>query len=123
MNNTETVNLYFKQVYTCKTQVYTINCDCTISELHEFITTRAYSDDFGIDRSYKIELVEAGQFDNANGHDAELAPALDPIAIITLRAKYGDNIKNMAFYIRPKLFINIPLASEDNENILMAPRS
>jgi len=122
----EYANLYFKQVYTCKTQVYTINCDYTIAHLHEFITTRAYSGDFGIDRSYKIEIVETGQFDNANGRDAELAPALDPSSIITLRAKYGDNIKNVAFYIRPKLFINIPLVSEDNqnyENIPMTPRT
>ena len=125
MNNFETVNLYFKRVYTCKTQTYDINSNYTIAQLYNFITAKAYSDDFGIDRnSYKIEIVEAGQFNNVNGRDAELAPALNTNSGITLRDKYGDNLKNKAFYIRPKLFINIPSgpAAED-DTIPMAPRS
>lgn len=127
MNNFETVNLYFKQVYTCKTQTYNINSECTIAQLYNFITVKAYSDDFGIDRnSYKIEIVEAGQFNNVNGRDAELAPALDPNMEITLREKYGDNLKNKAFYIRPKLFITIPENMTENEHaemMIMAPRT
>ena len=124
MNNAETVDIYFKRVYTCKTQVYSLNCDYTIAEFHDFITAKAYSDDFGIDRnSYKIEIVEAGQFNNANGRDAELAPALDPTSGITLRSKYGDNIKNVAFYIRPKLFINIPENIHNEVMLAMAPRT
>ena len=127
MNNFETVNLYFKRVYTCKTQTYDINSNYTIAQLYNFITVKAYSDDFGIDRnSYKIEIVEAGQFNNVNGRDAELAPALDPTAGITLRDKYGDNLKNKAFYIRPKLFITIPENMTENEHaemIIMAPRT
>ena len=121
MTNFETVELYFKRVYTCKTHTYNINRDYTIVQLYEFITPKAFSDDFGIDsNSYKIEIVEAGQFDNINGRDAELAPALDPNATITLRDKYGDNIKHKAFYIRPKLFINIP-DSPTNENGVTTP--
>ena len=116
-------NLYFKQVYTCKTNVYRVNCDHTMAQFYEVITARAYSSDFSIDRSYKIEIVETGQFNNINGQDAELAPALDPNDGITLRQKYGDNIKNIAFYIRPKLFITIPVISEDNQNIPMTPRT
>ena len=127
MNNFETVNLYFKRVYTCKTHTYDINSNYTIAQLYNFITAKAYSDDFGIDRnSYKIEIVEAGQFNNVNGRDAELAPALDPTAGITLRDKYGDNLKNKAFYIRPKLFITIPENMTENEHaemIIMAPRT
>ena len=127
MNNFETVNLYFKRVYTCKTQTYDINSNYTIAQLYNFITVKAYSDDFGIDRnSYKIEIVEAGQFNNVNGRDAELAPALDPTAGITLRDKYGDNLKNKAFYIRPKLFITIPENMTENEHaemMIMAPRT
>ena len=118
---TETIELYFKQVYTCKTKVYPINIHYTIAQLYEFITAKAYSDDFGINsNSYKIEIVEAGQFDNINGRDAELAPALDPNSDTTLRQKYGDNIKHKAFYIRPKLFINIP-DSPTNENGVTTP--
>ena len=121
MSEFETIDLYFKQVYTCKTHTYNINRDYTIVQLYEFITPKTFSDDFGIDsNSYKIEIVEAGQFDNINGRDAELAPALDPNATITLRDKYGDNIKHKAFYIRPKLFINIP-DSPTNENGVTTP--
>ena len=124
MSEFETVNIYFKQVYTCKTQTYNIKSECTIAQLYDFITPKAYSDDFGIEQHYKIEIVEAGQFNNVNGRDAELAPALNPNSGITLRDKYGDNLKNKAFYIRPKLFINIPPgpATED-DTIPMAPRS
>ena len=121
---TESIEIYFKQVYTCKTQTYTININYTIAQFYEFITTRAYSDDFGINRnSYKIEIVEAGQFDNVNGRDAELAPALNQNEEISLRDKYGDNIKHKAFYIRPKLFITIPDSPSYNEMIVMAPRT
>jgi hypothetical protein len=122
---TERIDLYFKQVYTCKTKTYSVNYDSTIAQLYEFITTKAYSDDFGIDTNYKIAIVEAGQFDNVNGHDAELAPALNKNSDITLREKYGDNIKNIAFYIRPKLFINIPVILEITyeDMIILAPRT
>ena len=121
MTNFETVELYFKRVYTCKTHTYTINRDYTIVQLYEFITIKAYSDDFSIDsNSYKIEIVEAGQFNNVNGRDAELAPALNETSNITLREKYGDNIKHKAFYIRRKLFITIP-DSPSNENGMNTP--
>ena len=118
---TESVELYFKQVYTCKTQTYSVLVDYTMAQFCEFITAKAFSDDFGIDsNSYKIEIVEAGQFDNVNGRDAELAPALNETSNITLREKYGDNIKHKAFYIRRKLFITIP-DSPSNENGMNTP--
>ena len=121
MSDFESIELYFKQVYTCKTKVYPINIHYTMTQLYEFITAKAYSDDFGINsNSYKIEIVETGQFDNVNGHNAELAPALNQNEEITLREKYGDNIKHKAFYIRPKLFINIP-DSPTNENGVTTP--
>jgi len=121
---TESIEIYFKQVYTCKTQTYTININYTITQFYEFITARAYSDDFAINRNiYKIEIVETGQFDNVNGHNAELAPALNQNEEMTLREKYGDNIKHKAFYIRPKLFITIPDSPTNDEMIVMAPRT
>ena len=124
MSEFESIELYFKQVYTCKTKVYPINIHYTMAQLYEFITAKAYSDDFGINsNSYKIEIVEAGQFDNVNGRDAELAPALDPNSDTTLRQKYSDNIKHKAFYIRPKLFITIPDSPTNDEMIVMAPRT
>ena len=124
MSEFESIELYFKQVYTCKTKVYPINIHYTMAQLYEFITAKAYSDDFGINsNSYKIEIVETGQFDNVNGHNAELAPALNQNEEITLREKYGDNIKHKAFYIRPKLFITIPDSPTYNEMMVMAPRT
>jgi hypothetical protein len=124
MSEFESIELYFKQVYTCKTKVYPINIHYTMAQLYEFITAKAYSDDFGINsNSYKIEIVETGQFDNVNGHNAELAPALNQNEEITLRQKYGDNIKHKAFYIRPKLFITIPDSPTNDEMIVMAPRT
>ena len=124
MSEFESIELYFKQVYTCKTQTYPVNINYTVAQLYEFITAKAFSDDFGINcNSYKIEIVEAGQFDNVNGRDAELAPALNPNEEVTLRDKYGDNIKHKAFYIRPKLFITIPDSPTYNEMIVMAPRT
>ena len=120
----ETIKLYFKQVYTCKTKEYRVNYNYTLAQLYDYITPKAFSDDFGIDQnSYKIEIVEAGQFDNVNGRDAELAPALNPNSDTTLREKYGDNIKHKAFYIRPKLFITIPDSPTYNEMMVMAPRT
>jgi hypothetical protein len=120
----ESVEIYFKQVYTCKSKVYPVNVDYTLSQFHEFITVKAYSDDFGINpNSYKIEIVEAGQFDNVNGHHAELAPALNENSDTTLREKYGDRIQRTAFYIRPKLFITIPDSPTNDEMIVMAPRT
>ena len=124
MSEFESIELYFKQVYTCKTKVYPINIHYTMAQLYEFITPKAYSDDFGINsNSYKIEIVETGQFDNVNGHNAELAPALNQNEEMTLREKYGDNIKHKAFYIRPKLFITIPDSPTNDEMIVMAPRT
>lgn len=124
MSDFQTIELYFKQVYTCKSKVYPVNIHYTLAQFYEFITAKAYSDDFGINQnSYKIEIVEAGQFDNVNGHNAELAPALNQNEEVTLREKYGDNIKHKAFYIRPKLFITIPDSPTYNEMIVMAPRT
>ena len=124
MSEFESIELYFKQVYTCKTQTYPVNINYTVAQLYEFITAKAFSDDFGINsNSYKIEIVETGQFDNVNGRDAELAPALNQNEEITLRQKYGDNIKHKAFYIRPKLFITIPDSPTNDEMIVMAPRT
>jgi len=124
MSDFQTIEIYFKQVYTCKTQTYTININYTMRQFYEFITTKAYSVDFGINQnSYKIEIVEAGQFDNVNGHNAELSPALNQNEEVTLREKYGDNLKHKAFYIRPKLFITIPDIWTNDEMIVMAPRT
>jgi hypothetical protein len=55
--------------------------------------------DFDIDNNCDIEIVKAGNTDNINGHDAELAPALEPTNYTILQT-YGDDYKQLAFYIR-----------------------
>ena len=74
--------------------------------------------DFDIDNNYAIEIVEAGQFNNENGRDAELAPALE-YSVTTIREKF-NNYKQTAFYIRPvmrrRLSLERPNTENDNEN-------
>ena len=55
--------------------------------------------DLDIDRRFQLEIVEAGQFNNQNGRDAELAPALEP-SDTTLREKYNNIPYTVAFYVR-----------------------
>jgi hypothetical protein len=77
--------------------------------------------DFDIDNNYAIEIVEAGQFNNENGRDAELAPALE-YSVTTIREKF-NNYKQIAFYIRPVMRRRLSLEhpnminnTENNEN-------
>jgi hypothetical protein len=74
--------------------------------------------DFDIDNNYAIEIVEAGQFNNENGRDAELAPALE-YSVTTIREKF-NNYKQVAFYIRPvmrrRLSLEHPNLINNNEN-------
>jgi hypothetical protein len=80
--------------------------------------------DFNIDNNYDIEIVKAGNPDNINGHDAELAPALEP-SDTSIRENF-NNYKQIAFYIRKinrPLRINIPdYVDNDNDNVPNAPR-
>jgi hypothetical protein len=124
MNNNQTIELSFKKVYTCKTVYYTIDVNFTMKQFINFIKSKAYND-FNINNNYKIEIVESGQFDNINGSDAELAPALESCET-TLREKYGEKIKYVSFYIRQKLDIEIPEINSNNihnYNIPSTPRS
>jgi len=97
-------SFYFKVVYTCETMNYDIDLDMSISDFINIVKNRARAD-FAINLNYTIEIVEAGQSDNVNGRDAELAPALE-CSDTTIREKYGDNYKYIAFYIRP-VMLNI----------------
>lgn len=50
----------------------------------------------------KYELVVAGQYDNINGWEAELAPAIEP-SEKTLFEYFGDDVYYLSFYLRPIL--------------------
>jgi hypothetical protein len=72
--------------------------------------------DFNIDNNYDIEIVKAGNPDNINGHDAELAPTLEATNYTILQT-YGDSYKQTAFYIRTVMW-----RRENLDNNQMAQR-
>ena len=118
-----THSFYFKTVYTCQTINYDIDLDMSIANFINYVKDKIRVD-FDIDNNYDIEIVNAGNPDNINGHDAELAPALEP-SDTTIREKF-NNYKQIAFYIRKiirPLRINIPdYVDNDNDNVPNAPR-
>ena len=93
-----THSFYFKTVYTCQTINYDIDLNMSITEFINYVK-RKIRVDFNIDNNYSIEIVEAGQFNNENGRDAELASALE-YSDTSIREKF-DNYNQTAFYIRP----------------------
>jgi hypothetical protein len=68
-------------------------------------TKKRIRENFNIDNNYDIEIIEAGQYNNANGRDAELAPALRP-SDTTLIQQYRNTYKDKSFYIRKIPFTN-----------------
>ena len=109
-----THSFYFKRVYTCQTINYDIDLDMSITEFINYIKTKIRVD-FDIDNNYAIEIVEAGQFNNENGRDAELAPALE-YSVTTIREKF-NNYKQTAFYIRPVMRRRLSLERPNTENV------
>ena len=118
-----THSFYFKTVYTCQTINYDIDLDMSIANFINYVKDKIRVD-FNIDNNYDIEIVKAGNPDNINGHDAELAPALEP-SDTSIRENF-NNYKQIAFYIRKinrPLRINIPdYVDNDNDNVPNAPR-
>ena len=112
-----THSFYFKTVYTCQTINYDIDLNMSITDFINYVKNKIRVD-FDIDNNYSIEIVEAGQFNNVNGRDAELAPALE-YSVTTIREKF-NNYKQTAFYIRPvmrrRLSLERPNTENDNEN-------
>jgi hypothetical protein len=94
----ETYQFRFKLVYTTNTKNYTFKSDLSIREFIREIRQRAPAD-FDLNCNEDIEIVEMGQFNNINGHDAELAPALEE-SDYTLRELYENRYKFTSFYIR-----------------------
>lgn len=122
-----THSFYFKTVYTCQTINYDIDLNMSIANFINYVKDKIRVD-FDIDNSYDIEIVKAGNPDNINGHDAELAPALEATNYTILQT-YGDNYKQLAFYIRPVTLRRLSLENpnllnnnDDNNNFPVAPR-
>ena len=118
-----THSFYFKLAYTCQTINYDINLDMSMNNFINYVKDKIRVD-FNIDNNYDIEIVKAGNPDNINGHDSELAPALEP-SDTSIREEF-NNYKQIAFYIRKiirPLRINISdYVENDNDNVPNAPR-
>lgn len=96
--NVNEYTFYFKLVYTTRTAYYSFSPDISIKNFIETIINNARGD-FELTNNQTVEVVEAGNPNNINGHDAELAPPLEPINE-TLRQIYGNNWRSIAFYLR-----------------------
>ena len=108
-----THSFYFKTVYTCQTINYDIDLNMSITDFINYVKNKIRVD-FDIDNNYSIEIVEAGQFNNVNGRDAELAPALE-YSDTSIREKF-NNYKQTAFYIRPVMMSRLSLEQPNTEN-------
>jgi hypothetical protein len=98
--------------------MYSINLDSSFRDSMNYIKG-LIKRDFNIEDDYNIEIVEAGNPDNENGHDAELSPAIQISHNYTLREYYGNNYVNIAFYIRKVQSNSTPYTNiiEDDESI------
>lgn len=106
MNPSNEIQFYVKLIYTSITKYYKISPDVSIKNFIEIIKSDAHTY-FDIPMNQDVEIVEAGQFNNINGRDAELAPPLEHDANITLRDKYSNISYRVAFYIRPANYLAI----------------
>jgi hypothetical protein len=94
-------NFDFKLIYTEEVRKYRVDPDMTITQFIEDIKNRIHHD-FEVNDDEDIEIVEAGQFNNINSRDPELAPALAH-SNYSVRQIYPTNDKCFtAFYIRKK---------------------
>ena len=72
--------------------------------------------DFNLQITEDIEIVEAGQYDNINGFNPELAPALQPSNVLLCEI-YENIYKNITFYIRKiPSYLTIDMPTNDIEN-------
>jgi hypothetical protein len=95
-----TQNLFaFKLAYGTQTAMYPVGLDDTMEVFINNIKTRVYEDFDANQQEEDIEIVEAGNFNNINGPDAEMAPALELYNDITFR-EYFVYRDNPCFYIR-----------------------
>ena len=122
--NNQYYTFYFKLAYTCQSKIYFVRPNITISQFIDDIKLRARGD-FDLTDNEDIEIVITGQYDNINGRDPELAPAIQPSNIL-LSQFYQNTHMNTSFYIRKipnNLNINIPINNDNVNNIdISVPR-
>jgi hypothetical protein len=122
--NNQYYTFYFKLAYTCQSKIYFVRPNITISQFIDDIKMRARGD-FDLTDTEGIEIVITGQYDNVNGRDPELAPAIQPSNTL-LSEFYRNTLMNTSFYIRKipnNLNINIPINNNNEDNFdISVPR-
>jgi hypothetical protein len=114
MTNTENYyEFYFKLTYTSETINFLVDPNISIKSFIDDVKI-LIPQHLNISPNEDIEIVEAGQPNNINGRDAELAPALEP-SDFTMRQLYQYRYKHTAFYIR-KIPRILQSQLDDNEN-------
>lgn len=96
--NGEYYEFWFKIVYTSISYTIQFDPETTIEKFKEIVfdKNRILNSD-----SNPLEIIEAGQFNNINGRDPEIAPAINYPDESTLKEIYDKNWKTSAFYLRP----------------------
>lgn len=97
-DNLEVITINIKQEQSIHEIKYN-TITCFIDRLFNMLSEYNLNIDIHAD---KYELVVAGQYDNVNGWEPELAPALEP-SEKTLLEYFGDDIYYLSFYLRPIL--------------------
>ena len=97
-NDPNYYEFYFKEVYTVNFKYYRFDPEISINTFIEEVKLQARID-FNLRNDEDVKIIEAGQFNNIVGHDAERALAIEP-SDCKLREKYGTRVSNTAFYIR-----------------------
>lgn len=117
------VDIQFKLAYSTSTFKLQVDIEQTITNFILFAKDNA-KNILNINESDEIEIVQAGNYNNENGRDPELAPALNN-SDYTLYEYFQDDIYygRIAFYIRIKKNntimnnLSIIVPDENNEKI------
>ena len=92
----ELYTFYFKIVYTERTFYWNFSPDMKINDFINQVTNNMRE----IEPDCNIEIVKAGQYNNINGPDPEMAPKINYYHEYTLNDLYGHKWRNTSFYIR-----------------------
>ena len=98
----EEYRFYFKVPYTETAFWIRFSPEDTISDLMAEVIDELQERNLFRHENDVFELVEAGQYNNINGRDPELAPFIVHPFSSTLREIYGNKWKQTAFYARIK---------------------
>lgn len=100
-------SLEFKMTNGNYSKNYVVDITWTMDHFLDYIKQQIQQD-FPLDHTQtdgaiswrKIEIIEAGQYNNIHGRNPELAPALVNDTEITLRDYFNKRLSTTSFYVR-----------------------